>query len=109
MYLRNIETLICRREMSLIGSTSFNFAQNTIHDFSKYRIELIVALSSTNATKTKPAGPYSTVALIRSHVHRSPGRFHGGLYLPDDPGCLSPLGVHEDVTRAMNEVLFQHL
>ena len=28
-----IETLICRREMSLIGSTSFGFAQNMIHDF----------------------------------------------------------------------------
>ena len=28
-----IETLICRREMSLLGSTSFGFAQNTIHDF----------------------------------------------------------------------------
>ena len=25
------ETLICRREMSLIESTSFGFAQNTIH------------------------------------------------------------------------------
>ena len=31
--LRAIETLVCRREMSLIGSTSFDFAQNTIHDF----------------------------------------------------------------------------
>ena len=33
--------------LSLIGSTSFGFAQNTIYDF-----ELIVALSSTNATKS---------------------------------------------------------
>ena len=32
-YLSVIETLICRREMSLIGSTSFGFAQNTIYDF----------------------------------------------------------------------------
>ena len=32
-YLGAIETLICRREMSYIGSTSFGFAQNTIHDF----------------------------------------------------------------------------
>ena len=47
-----METLICRREMSLIGYTSFGFAQNKIHDFKKYRIELIVALFSTNATKT---------------------------------------------------------
>ena len=31
--LKAIETLICRREMNLIGSTSFRFAQNTIHDF----------------------------------------------------------------------------
>ena len=28
-----METLICCREMSLIGSTSFGFAQNTMHDF----------------------------------------------------------------------------
>ena len=33
MYLSAIETLICRREMSLIGSTSFGFTQNTILDF----------------------------------------------------------------------------
>ena len=35
IYLNVIETLVCRREMSLIGSTSFGFAQlvNTIHDF----------------------------------------------------------------------------
>ena len=32
-YLSAIGTLICRREMSLIGSTSFGFAQNTMHDF----------------------------------------------------------------------------
>ena len=33
MCLSAIETLICRREMSLIGFTSCGFAQNTIHDF----------------------------------------------------------------------------
>ena len=33
IYLNAIERLICRREMSLIGSTSFGFAQNTMHDF----------------------------------------------------------------------------
>ena len=33
IYLRAIERLICRREMSLIGSTSFSFAQNMMHDF----------------------------------------------------------------------------
>ena len=32
-YLSVIETHTCRREMGLIGSTSFGFAQNTIHDF----------------------------------------------------------------------------
>ena len=31
IHLRAIETLICRREISLIGS-SFGFPQNTIHD-----------------------------------------------------------------------------
>ena len=50
IYLNAIETLICRREMSLIGSTSFGFAQNTIH-FSKYHIGRIVPLSSTIARK----------------------------------------------------------
>ena len=33
IYLIAIETLICRREMSLMGPTFFGFAQNTIHDF----------------------------------------------------------------------------
>ena len=33
IYLSAIERLIYRREMSLTGSTSFGFAQNTIHDF----------------------------------------------------------------------------
>ena len=50
-YLSAMETLICHREMSLIGSTSLGFAQNTIHDFQNTISELIVALSSTNATK----------------------------------------------------------
>ena len=52
LYLSAIETLTCRREMSLLGSASFGFAQNTIHDFQNTVFELIVALSSTNATKT---------------------------------------------------------
>ena len=33
MYLSAIELLTCRRGMSLIGSTFFGFAKNTIHDF----------------------------------------------------------------------------
>ena len=33
IYLSAIERLICLREMSLIWSTSFGFAQNTIQDF----------------------------------------------------------------------------
>ena len=28
-----METLICRIEISLVGSTFFGFAQDTIHDF----------------------------------------------------------------------------
>ena len=51
IYLSAIRILICRREMTLIGSTSFGFAQDKIHDFQNTLIELIVALSSTNATK----------------------------------------------------------
>ena len=33
IYLSAIERLICCKEMSLIGSTSFGFAQNMMHDF----------------------------------------------------------------------------
>ena len=33
IYLSAIERVICRREMSFIGSASFGFAQNTMHDF----------------------------------------------------------------------------
>ena len=33
MYLSAVEALVCLREMSLKGSTSSGFAQNTIHDF----------------------------------------------------------------------------
>ena len=51
IYLSATETLICCRGVSLIGSTSFCFAQNTIHDFQNTGLELIVALSSTNAKK----------------------------------------------------------
>ena len=51
LYLRAIETLICRGEMSLIGSTSFGFAQNKIHDF-QITVLNSVALSSANATQT---------------------------------------------------------
>ena len=40
--------LFCYRETEL---TSNGSAQSTIHNFSEYCIELIVALSSTNATK----------------------------------------------------------
>ena len=42
-----IERLICLREMSLIGSISLDFAQNTIHYFQNTALN-----SSTNATKT---------------------------------------------------------
>ena len=33
IYMSAIETLSCHIEMSLIGFTSFCFAQTTIHDF----------------------------------------------------------------------------
>ena len=32
IYLSAIEIIICSREMNLVGSTSFGFAQNTMHD-----------------------------------------------------------------------------
>ena len=52
-YISVLSKLICRRKMSLTGSTSSGFAQNTIHDFQNTLLELIVALSSTNVT-TEP-------------------------------------------------------
>ena len=48
----------------LIASASFGFAQNKIHDLSKYGIELIVSWSSTNATKRAR----STVSLCQSQT-----------------------------------------
>ena len=52
MYSSVIEALtgICQREIGF-DRVYFCFAQNTIHDFWKYRIEVIVALSLTDATK----------------------------------------------------------
>ena len=50
-YLSAIETFICRREISLIGSTSFGFAQNALHDFLNTLLN-----SSTNATKMAEVG-----------------------------------------------------
>ena len=41
------------QKLRLIGSTFFGFAQNSLHDFHNMVYELLVALSSTNATKTK--------------------------------------------------------
>ena len=38
--------------MIFIGITFFGSAVTTIHDFEKSAVELIVAFSSTNATKT---------------------------------------------------------
>ena len=34
-----------------MGTTSSGFAQNTIHDFTQFRIKLIAASSWTNVTK----------------------------------------------------------
>ena len=44
-----METVICRRKMSVIGSTSFGFAQSTINVFHN---TVLNSLTSTNATKT---------------------------------------------------------
>ena len=35
IYLSAIETLVCPREMSLIGSTSFSFEEITIQDYQR--------------------------------------------------------------------------
>ena len=47
IYESAVERLVCCREMSLIGSTSFRFAQNMIHDFQNTLLN-----SMTNAIKT---------------------------------------------------------
>ena len=51
-HLRAIETLVCRREMSINKVYFLRFRTKYDTRFSKYGIELIVALSSTNDTKT---------------------------------------------------------
>ena len=60
-----IETFICHTELRLIGSTSFGFKQNFLHDFQNTVYELIVALSlissSTIATKKKIKNSLSKV------------------------------------------------
>ena len=53
IYLNAIETHICRREMTLIVSTSFGFAQNTIHDFQNTLLNSWWRCLTTNATKIK--------------------------------------------------------
>ena len=53
IYFSAIETPVCRREMSLIWSTSFGFCTKYDTGFPKYGIEFIVALSSTNAKRIK--------------------------------------------------------
>ena len=45
-----IETLTCRRESSLIGTTSFRFAQKTIHDFQNTVLNLQWHCLRTNTT-----------------------------------------------------------
>ena len=52
IYLSSIETLICHRDIEFDRLHFLQFCTNYDTLFSKYRIELIVALSSTNATKT---------------------------------------------------------
>ena len=51
--MSTIKTLFCRREMSLIGSISSGFAQNTKHDFQNTVLNSLWHLPLTNTTKTK--------------------------------------------------------
>ena len=50
-YLSAIETLVCGRKMGLIGSTSFGFAQKTIHDFQNTVLNSLWHCHRINATK----------------------------------------------------------
>ena len=52
--------------MSLIGSTSYGFAQNTMHDFQNTVLNSIVALASTNATKIERQRKVSAHVSLRS-------------------------------------------
>ena len=54
--------------MSLIRSTSFGFAQKYYTSFLKYCFEVIVALSSTNATATLRKKPFESILLVRTLV-----------------------------------------
>ena len=51
IYLSAVETLVCRREISLIGYSSFGFAQNTIHDFQNTVLNSLWQRLTTNATR----------------------------------------------------------
>ena len=50
-YLSAIKTVICHRDIEFYYFLRFRTNYNRPTRFSKHRIELIVALSSTNATK----------------------------------------------------------
>ena len=54
-----METLICRREMSLLGSTSFDCAQNTIHDFQNTLLRWPFRSWDENFTKIPKNHPYT--------------------------------------------------
>ena len=51
MYFSGMETLICHEEIESDRVSFLRFCTKYVTRFSKYRIELIVAMSSTNATK----------------------------------------------------------
>ena len=80
MYLSAIERLICQREMSLIGLLPL-VLQKIRYMIFKIRIELIVAKSSTNATKT---------ALERTHFSSVVKVLDLHASLNDDLFCTSP-------------------
>ena len=50
MYLKPIETLVCHTKIDFSRLYFLRFCTNYDTQFSKYSIELIVALSSTNTT-----------------------------------------------------------
>ena len=67
MYLSAMETLICLREIEFDRAYFLRFCTKYDICFSKYRIKLIVALSSTNTTKIVKMVIYRTSGSVSTN------------------------------------------
>ena len=71
-----------------MGSTSFRFAQNTLHDFRKNSIELIVALSLTNTSKMTDTKRTCKTDVKLLHVENGVIKYEEAI--PDNSCCQQP-------------------